>query len=127
MSKFFKINPKVIKRHARSLRREMTKTEQILWSKLRNRQLAGYKFLRQHPIIYKGDLTGLNYFIADFYCHEKRVIVELDGHIHDETQEYDQWRDEELKQKNIRVLRIRNEELTDLKMVLSKILAFLNS
>ncbi|MGE5421234.1 MAG: endonuclease domain-containing protein, partial [Chloroflexota bacterium] len=90
-------------------------------------KLSGYKFLRQHPIIYKGDLTGLNYFIADFYCHEKRAVIELDGKIHDQTAEYDQFRDDQMKMMQIKVLRIKNEEVSDMKAVLKKILSFLES
>jgi very-short-patch-repair endonuclease len=63
---------KVIKKHGRELRNNMTDSEKLLWGKLRNQQLSGYKFLRQHPIVYKADYKGLHYFIADFYCAEKK-------------------------------------------------------
>jgi very-short-patch-repair endonuclease len=76
-----------IKKHCRELRKNMTESEKILWDKLKNRKLSGYKFLRQHPIIYKGDLKRLNYFIADFYCHEVKLAVELDGGIHNDSEE----------------------------------------
>jgi len=72
---------KVIKKHARELRRNATGPEKLLWEQLRNRKLSGYKFLRQHPIIYKADYKGLNYFIADFYCDAKKAVIELDGSI----------------------------------------------
>lgn len=127
MSRFFKIDKKVIKKHARDMRKAMTESEMEMWNELRNRKLLGYKFLRQHPIIYKGDLTGLNYFIADFYCHEKRAVIELDGKIHDQTAEYDQFRDDQMKMMQIKVLRIKNEEVSDMKAVLKKILSFLES
>lgn len=127
MSRFFKIDKKVIKKHARDMRKAMTESEMEMWNELRNRKLSGYKFLRQHPIIYKGDLTGLNYFIADFYCHEKRAVIELDGKIHDQTAEYDQFRDDQMKMMQIKVLRIKNEEVSDMKAVLKKILSFLES
>jgi very-short-patch-repair endonuclease len=116
-----------IKKHARELRQNMTESEVILWKELRNRKLSGYKFLRQHPIIYKGDLKRLNYFIADFYCNEKKLVVELDGEIHNESKEYDSFRDSELKSLGIQTLRIKNEELIDLEETRNKILLVLNS
>lgn len=59
---------------AKELRKSMTIAEKILWKHLRNNKLNGLKFRRQHP---------LDIFIADFYCHPKRLIIELDGGIHD--------------------------------------------
>jgi very-short-patch-repair endonuclease len=116
-----------IKKHARELRQNMTESEVILWKELRNRKLSGYKFLRQHPIIYKGDLKRLNYFIADFYCNEKKLVVELDGEIHNESKEYDSFRDSELKDLGIKTLRIKNTELADIGSVLQKILLSIHS
>ena len=87
---------RTIKKHAQELRRDLTEAEKQQWDQLRNREIAGYKFLRQHPIIYKADYKGLNYFIADFYFHAKKAVIELDGLIHDEKQEYDQFRDDEI-------------------------------
>ncbi|MGI6338626.1 MAG: endonuclease domain-containing protein [Bacteroidales bacterium] len=118
---------RTIKKHARELRRNLTDPEKILWEKLRNRKLAGYKFLRQHPIIYKADYKGLNYFIADFYCSAKKVVIELDGPIHDETEEYDKFRDEEMNLLGIKVLRLKNEMLSNLDESLNTIRSFLDS
>ena len=61
--------------YGRELRQSATNAEKILWEYLRNRKLEGLKFRRQHPI---------DKFIADFYCHEKKLVVELDGAVHDE-------------------------------------------
>ena len=119
MSKY--LDFKVIRKHARELRKYTTDSEKILWDHLRNRKLSEYKFLRQHPIVYKADFKGLNYFVADFYCHEKKLVVELDGPIHDDKTEYDKFRDNELNDMGIRVLRIKNEELLDITEVLWKI------
>ena len=58
---------------ARRMRKSPTPSEDILWQALRNRQIHGLKFLRQHPI---------GPTIVDFYCHEKRLAVEVDGGIH---------------------------------------------
>jgi len=116
---------KVIKKHVRELRRNTTDSEKLLWNFLRNRRLSGYKFLRQHPIVYKADYRGLNYFIADFYCDEKKAVIELDGQIHKEREEYDSFRDNEIKEKGLHVIRIKNEELENMDEVLQKIDTFL--
>ena len=127
MGKSGYIDFKVIKNQARSFRKAMTSSEKLLWKQLRNRKLSGLKFLRQHPLVYKADFKELNYFIADFYCNQKKTIIELDGSVHDELKEYDEFRDSELKRMGIKTLRIRNEELTDMEYVLQKIQGFLNS
>ena len=117
---------RVIKKHARELRGSLTESEGLLWKELRNRKLSGYKFLRQHPIIYRSDYKGLRYFVADFYCAEKKTVVELDGPIHLETKEYDEFRDSEMIHLGIHVLRLKNDELLNMKEVLQKIEAYLN-
>ncbi len=99
--------------NARDLRNNMTKAEEMIWKYLRNRKLNGFKFRRQHPI------AG---YIADFYCHEARLIVEIDGGIHDipDIQEHDYGRTFELEGLGIKVLRFRNEEvLSNLEEVLT--------
>jgi len=116
-----------IRKHCRLLRNDMTDSEVILWAELRNRKLSGFKFLRQHPLIYKGDLIRLRYFVADFYCHEKRTLIELDGPVHDINKEYDAFRDSELEYLGYNILRIKNEELTNIEIVLKKIDTYLKS
>jgi very-short-patch-repair endonuclease len=66
---------------AGDLRKNPIPAEKKLWIKLKNRQLLNLKFLRQHPIFYQYN-NQKNFFIADFYCHEIRMVIELDGHIH---------------------------------------------
>ena len=127
MSKSKYIDIKTIKQHARELRQNVTDSEKELWEQLRNRRLSGYKFLRQHPIIYKADYKGLNYFIADFYCDAKKTVIELDGSIHAEKEEYDQFRDEEMKLMGLHVLRLKNEELSEMNVVLERIISYLNA
>ena len=95
--------PKAYQR-ARELRQEMTGVEQILWGRLRNRGLDGWKFRRQHP---------LGPFIVDFYCHAAGLVVELDGGYHQQQAEYDEVRDQVLAARGLRVLRIRNQEVID--------------
>jgi leucyl-tRNA synthetase len=118
---------KEIKKHARELRSTLTGSEELLWKELRNRRLSGYKFLRQHPIVYKAYYKGLNYFIADYYCNEKKAVIELDGPIHETTFESDEFRDFEMENLGIHVLRLKNEELLNMKETLQKIEYFLNS
>ena len=126
MSKHKYLSYKTINKHSKEIRSEMTESEKHLWEELRNRKLSGYKFLRQHPIVYKADYKGLNYFIADFYCFEKRTVIELDGPIHRETEEYDKFRDEEMKAMGIHILRLKNEELDNMQETLQRINSFLN-
>ena len=89
---------------AKELRRELTPQERKLWGRLRNRQLYGLKFRRQHP---------LGRFILDFYCHEQRLVVEVDGHSHAEPgqERYDRARSEWLEQQGLRVIRFANGEV----------------
>lgn len=107
----------------RALRRNQTPAEQQLWALLRNRQLAGLKFLRQHPLAYGGSLRRPEIFVADFFCAEKGLVVELDGKIHENQRDYDQGRDEIMKEMGLNVLRIKNEEMTNPEAVLNKILS----
>ncbi len=90
--------------HAMELRKNLTPAEDKLWDALRNRRLCGFKFRRQHP---------LKQFIADFYCHEKKLVIELDGEIHQkqEISEYDEGRTFELEKFGLTVLRFKNEEV----------------
>jgi len=105
------------KKLARELRKRQTKAEQILWVVLRNRRFHGKKVLRQHPI-YQGD----SFFIADFYCHEDRLVVEIDGEIHESQREYDDSRTLILRGMNIRVIRFKNTEVeNNLPEVLKKL------
>jgi very-short-patch-repair endonuclease len=127
MSKGKYLDIKTIKKHARELRTNVTSYERILWEELRGRRLSGYKFLRQHPIIYKADYKGLNYFIADFYCDSKKLVIELDGPIHEETKEYDQFRDEEMIYRGLHILRLKNEEVSNIEKGLFKIRSHLDS
>lgn len=66
-------SPEIFER-ANNLKRTMTKAEKLLWHELRASKLGGHKFRRQHPI---------DKFIVDFYCHEAKLVVELDGEVHD--------------------------------------------
>jgi len=93
-----------IHKRANQLRKRETEAEQKLWSLLRNRQLNGKKFRRQHAIAK---------FILDFYCHESKLAIELDGSIHTTTEakQYDQSRTASLNEIGITVLRFWNDEV----------------
>jgi len=110
---------------ARILRKNMTEEEEKLWRFLRNRKFHNLKFLRQHPIIYELINNEPRYYIPDFYCSEKRVVIELDGPIHEFQTEKDQFRDDILKGEGLRILRIKNEETKDIFKVLEKIRDFI--
>ncbi len=107
---------------ARELRKTMTKAESLLWQKLRNRKFLNLKFLRQHPIIYQVIDNEPRYFIADFYCAEKMLVVEVDGDIHEFQKEKDMHREDILRSLNLKIIRIKNEEVSeDFQKVLERI------
>jgi len=99
---------------ARAMRRQPTAAEDHLWQALRNNAL-GVRFRRQHPV---------GRFILDFWCPEARLVVEVDGCIHDTQQERDAARTEVLESFNYHEIRFRNEEvLQNLPAVLERIRA----
>ena len=109
------------RRLARDLRKNPTQAEIELWNVLRNRRLLNSKFLRQHPIFYQSN-DQRNFFIADFYCHEIKMVIELDGLIHIKRRDYDRMRTEILDFKNVFVIRFTNNEIiNDLDTVLKKL------
>jgi leucyl-tRNA synthetase len=104
---------------ARDLRKRQTPCEILVWNILRRRKLSGYKFLKQHPIFYSIRNHLVDFYIPDFYCAKLRLIIEVDGKIHERQCEYDQERDSKLLEKGIRVFRIKNEELTGIEKATS--------
>jgi very-short-patch-repair endonuclease len=115
------MNYKGIKELARKLRNNPTLYEMLLWQDLKDRKLDGYKFIRQHALVYDRRGNDLKFFIPDFYCAEARLVIELDGGIHRKTMEYDKWRDEIITHMNIKVIRFKNEEVIDVRNVLNSI------
>jgi very-short-patch-repair endonuclease len=98
---------------ARRLRQNLTPAETMLWEALKNRQLKGWKFRVQHP----GES-----FIVDFYCPQHRLVIELDGAVHNQQADYDAARTERLHHLGYRVIRFRNQEvISDLSGVLEQI------
>ena len=105
---------------ARQLRREMTDTERLLWSKIRMQQI-GMRFRRQVPV---------GYYIVDFYCYEYRLVVELDGGHHSlpEQAAYDAVRTEFLEAQGLKILRFwNNDVIQQIDSVLQRILAVKDS
>ena len=98
-----KVNSDKVQR-AKELRRQMTPEENILWQYLRANRLHGLHFRRQQII---------DGFIADFYCHASRLVIEVDGKIHEQQTEYDAERNKVLLARGLRLLRIKNEEVRE--------------
>jgi adenine-specific DNA-methyltransferase len=106
-----------MKGRAKTLRKNLTDAEKWLWQRLRNRELAGWKFRRRHPI---------GRFVVDFVCIEKRIVVEIEGGQHAENLEPDAKRSEYLKEKGYQVFRFWNDDvLQQGESVLNVILSFL--
>ena len=93
-----------LKIRARVMRKHPTPAEAILWQRLRHRRVGGYHFRRQHPIVR---------YIVDFYCAEAKLVIEVDGSVHDEPDhdEYDVERQAFLEELGLRVLRFHNREV----------------
>ena len=94
----------LIQERAKTLRKTETEPEKLLWRELKSKNFLGFKFRRQHPI---------SQFIVDFYCHELKLIIDLDGRIHlkPENSEYDDNRTAELERFGLRVIRFTNDEI----------------
>ena len=107
------LNPKLIqiaKVICRRLRRRQTHAEELLWAVLRNRQFHDLKFYRQHPLFVEIDGKE-TFYVADFFCHERKAVIELDGLIHRFQQEKDSRRDATIREHGIRVIRFSNDAI----------------
>lgn len=87
---------------AKRLRKNMTEAESVLWNALRARRCNGLKFRRQVPIAW---------YVVDFLCMGKSLVIEVDGGIHGDQQEYDAEREEDLRKKGYNILRVTNEQV----------------
>jgi len=100
----------IAKVKCRELRKNSTNVEKIFWYKVRNRKFLGKKFYRQYPIFY--DVYGKeSFYIVDFYCHEEKLVIELDGKIHEHQKENDKLRTEIINNKGIKLIRFKNNEI----------------
>lgn len=99
--KHLRIHP-ALRERAREFRQPLTPAEADLWRALRGRNLSGYKFRRQHPI---------DRFIVDFYCAEKKLVIEVDGDVHATQEAYDAARTEWLEAQGYIVIRFTNTDV----------------
>ena len=103
ISMFYNAKPIIFER-AKAMRENMTRAEKAVWDLLKEKKVIGLRFKPQHPI---------DIFIADFYCHPLKLVVEIDGgvHISEDQIEYDIGREAELDRFGIKVIRFTNEEV----------------
>ena len=94
---------KIIFENAKELRKNMTPAENILWAHLKTKP-KGFKFRRQHP---------LGSYVADFYCHKLKLVIELDGSIHDnlEVKVNDEIRQKLIEEDGLKIIRFKNDEI----------------
>jgi very-short-patch-repair endonuclease len=105
--------------NAKKLRENPTEAEEMMWLELRSKKLDGYKFRRQHPLLH---------YIADFYCHQLKLVIEIDGGYHqtEEQKKSDRDRTENIEFQGLYVIRFTNEEvLADINLVLNEIRVFI--
>ena len=105
-----------LKERRRSLRRQMPKAEVLMWSRLKSKQLDGFKFRRQHSV---------GSYILDFYCPELNLAIELDGDTHagKQAENYDQKRQQYIELFGIRLIRFTNfQVIENMEGVLQEIL-----
>jgi very-short-patch-repair endonuclease len=129
--KYFRMNQDVMERKmfygtipdtfiaARYLRQNLTRCEEMLWQRLRNKAIQGYRFKCQHPI---------GYYVADFYCHAAKLVIEVDGnyHISSEQHFYDTQRTNDMQALGIAVLRFSNYQVeNDIEFVVNQIRSFI--
>jgi very-short-patch-repair endonuclease len=101
---------------ARQFRKEPTTSEEILWQAIRGRKLDGRRFRRQQPI---------GVFVVDFYCSAEKLIVEVDGAIHELQREHDQQRQELLESLGLKMVRVTSKQVeTDIDSALALIRQF---
>lgn len=111
----------LVKIAARSLRNNQTGSEKIFWNAVRQRKIMDLRFMRQHPVTFLYD-NRERFFIADFYCAKKRLVVEIDGGIHEKQKDYDELREYIIKSLGYKIIRFTNEEINhDLDNVVKKL------
>ncbi len=111
---FYNAKPIIFER-AKAMRENMTQAEKSVWEKLKSNKMLGLRFKAQHPI---------DIFIADFYCHQLKLVIEIDGGIHKsvDQREYDIGREAEIEHWGIKVIRFTNEEVeNNIKQVIKEI------
>lgn len=107
--------------NAKKLRENSTEAEDRLWVELRNKQLEGYKFRRQHPV---------SIYIADFYCHELKLVIEVDGDYHQAEEQLllDKKRTADIEFQGLKLIRFTNDEvMVNLPEVIGEIKRFIKT
>ncbi|MFD2542018.1 endonuclease domain-containing protein [Lacinutrix gracilariae] len=99
-------NKKEFQERRKQLRKNLTPTEAFLWSKLKSRQLNNKRFTKQH---------GIGSYIVDFYCASEKLVIELDGDVHNNpiAQEYDKKRTLFIENKGYKLIRFENKMVFD--------------
>jgi very-short-patch-repair endonuclease len=111
---------------ARELRNNQTLSEKTFWELVRRKKILGKKFLRQFVLEYSTETDSNSRFcIVDFYCPEAKLVVEIDGDIHEKQKEYDSERSFALESLGITVLRINNNALHDIDKVVKLLYNYL--
>lgn len=95
------------------MRQNPTKAEKVFWSKVRRNSIDGLRIRRQHVIEYSDNFGHKSYFIVDFCCLPKKLIIEIDGKIHELQKEQDLQRTKILEQIGFRVIRFTNEQVSN--------------
>ncbi len=114
VSMFYNAKPLVFER-AKQLRSNMTPAEKMVWECVKGKKILGLRFRPQHP---------MDLFIADFYCHPLKLVIEIDGGIHKskDQKEYDIGREGELERWGIMIVRFTNKEVeNDIELIQRKI------
>jgi len=107
---------------SRKMRKSQSEAEKVFWENVRKKRLRGLKFYRQYPIYYEID-NNESFFIADFFCFEKKTIIEVDGKVHQYRKKSDNLRTQILNSLGIRIMRFYNEDVeNELDRVLAEIL-----
>ena len=97
--------------YAREQRKNAMQEERKMWDLLRDRKYNNLKFYRQYPIVVSSYDNRKEFYIADFYCHSLKLILEIDGEIHNKQIVYDRARDTALSKLGYHILRISNEHV----------------
>ena len=108
----------------RDLRRNSTEAEKIFWEEVRNKKFCNKKFYRQYPLFH--DITGKEtFFVADFYCNEEKLIIEIDGNYHKYKLKEDNERTKILNSLGVRLIRFKNDRvINNIDEVLAKVKNF---
>jgi len=109
----------------RNLRKNQTQSEKKFWTKVRKKQIKNTRILRQFPIIFDYENTQY-FFVADFYCAKKKLVIEIDGKIHYKQKEKDEDREFIIKKLGLKIVRFKNEEvLNNIDSVIEKLRKYL--